>query len=97
MVAEGLDPKLAQVGQFVHAPLHTVCVTESLSDAMRKMREHGVRRLPIVDGEGRLIGVVTLDDVLMLLGRELGDAAATIGSELEHERRIGTAAPRRRG
>jgi hypothetical protein len=41
MIAEGLDPKIAQVGQFVHAPLHTVCVTESLSGAMRKMWEDG--------------------------------------------------------
>jgi CBS domain-containing protein len=92
MIAEGLDPKIAQVGQFVHAPLHTVSVTDSLTEVTRKMHEYGVRRLPIVDSEGRLIGVVTLDDVLMLLGRELAHATAAIGSELAHERGIGAAA-----
>jgi CBS domain-containing protein len=91
MIAEGLDPKVAEVGQFVHAPLHTVSITDSLSDAMRAMREHGVRRLPIVDREARLIGIVSMDDVLVLLGQELADAAATITGELQQERRIGAA------
>jgi len=91
MIAEGLDPQVAEVGQFVHAPLHTARVTDSLSEVTHKMREHGVRRLPIVDQEGRLIGLVSLDDVLVLLGRELADAAGAISGEMAHERRIGAA------
>jgi CBS domain-containing protein len=90
MIAEGLDPREAEVGQFVHASLQTASVSDGLSDVIRKMREHGVRRLPIVDGEARLIGVVSFDDVLVLLGRELADAAGVITGELEHERRIGS-------
>jgi CBS domain-containing protein len=90
MVAEGLDPKVAVVAQFVGAPLHTARVTDGLAEVTRKMREHGVRRLPIVDSENRLIGLVSLDDVLVLLGRELADVAGTITSEIEHERRIGS-------
>ena len=89
MVAEGLDPRDACVDQFARAPLHTVCVTESLSDVTAKMRIHGIRRLPIVDTEGRLLGIVTLDDVLALLGKEMADAAAAIQAEVRHEREIG--------
>ena len=91
MIAEGLDPKEAEVGQFAQAELQTVCVNDSLSDVTHKMRESGVRRLPIVDTERRLIGLVSLDDVLVLLGREMSDAAATISGEIEHERHIGEA------
>ena len=91
MIAEGLDPKEAEVGQFMQAELQTVCVNDSLSDVTHKMREGGVRRLPIVDTERRLIGLVSLDDVLVLLGREMSDAAATISGEIEHERHIGDA------
>jgi CBS domain-containing protein len=94
MIAAGLDPKVARVGQFAAAPLRTVCVADSLLEAVRKMREHGVRRLPIVDGEGRLIGIVSLDDVLTLLAKELAYAAGAIGSEIEHERRLGAGAGR---
>jgi CBS domain-containing protein len=91
MIAEGLDARDATVGQFVRSTLHTVRISDSLSDATKKMRENGVRRLPIIDHEGRLLGIVSLDDVLVLLGRELADAAAAIDSELAHERRIGAA------
>lgn len=95
MIAEQLDPQVAEVGQFVHAPLHTAKVSDSLLDVTRKMRECGVRRLPIVDQEARLVGLVSLDDVLVLLGRELADAAGSITGEFRDERRI--AAARRRG
>jgi CBS domain-containing protein len=91
MVSEGLDPRTATVDQYVRATLHSVCVTASLSDVTRAMREHGVRRLPIVDTEGRLLGIVALDDVLVLLGRELADVAAAITGELKQERPIGAA------
>jgi CBS domain-containing protein len=91
MIAEGLDPKTAEVSQFVHSALQTVRVTDSLSDVTHKMREHGVRRLPILDQESRLIGLVSLDDLLVLLGRELADAAGAISGELAQEHRIGTA------
>ena len=91
MIAEGLDAREATVDQFVRSILQTVHVSESLSDATKKMRESGVRRLPIVDQESRLLGIVSLDDILVLLGRELADAAAAITCELDHERRIGAA------
>jgi CBS domain-containing protein len=90
LIAEGFDPQAA-VGQFVHSPLHTARVTDSLSEVTRKMQEHGVRRLPIVDQEARLIGMVSLDDVLVVLGRELAEVAGAISGELARERRIGAA------
>ena len=45
------------------------------------MCEGTFRRLPIVDDRGHLAGIVSLDDVLMLLARELGE----IGKVLDHE------------
>jgi len=91
MIAEGLDPQVAEVGQFVQSPLHMACVTDGLSEVAHKMQEYGVRRLPIADRENHLLGIVSLDDILVLLGRELADVAAAVTSELAHERRIGTA------
>jgi CBS domain-containing protein len=88
MIAEGLDPREATVSQFAGGSLQTVRVSESLSDAAKKMRESGVRRLPIVDQENRLLGIVSLDDILVRLGREFADVAAAITGELAHERRI---------
>jgi Mg/Co/Ni transporter MgtE len=45
------------------------------------MRERGFRRLPVVDTGGKLVGLVSLDDVLMLFAEEF----ASIGKLLQHE------------
>jgi CBS domain-containing protein len=42
-----------------------------------------VRRLPIVDGDGRLVGMISLDDLLRFLGRELYNLAEGIKREVE--------------
>jgi len=43
------------------------------------MKSSGVRRLPVVDAGGRLVGLITLDDIIRLLARELGEIARIIG------------------
>jgi CBS domain-containing protein len=86
MISEGLDPEQATVDCLVKAPLTTIPVEASLREVTDLMHKHGVRRLPVVDSEGELIGLVSLDDVVVLLGRELADAAAAIEEGLSHER-----------
>jgi CBS domain-containing protein len=61
---------------------------DSLIDLMRTMRRKGVRRIPVVGGQGELIGVVTLDDVLNILAEELGLLVAAIDSEGKRERQM---------
>lgn len=53
----------------------------SINSALRLMRDGPFRRLPIVDSEGALIGLVTSDDMLIRIGREFGEIASLI--ELE--------------
>lgn len=75
VVAEGLDPRITTAETV--ATLHPVVVrdVEGLETAARRMREHGVRRLPVVDADGNVCGIVTADDLVRILGRELGDIA----------------------
>ena len=49
----------------------TISVHEGIETAVEHMRRHGVRRLPIIDDEGVAVGIVTADDLLALLGREI--------------------------
>ncbi len=60
---------------------HYVHEDTSIEDALRLMRSGAHRRLPVVDGDGRLLGVVCVDDVLMLIADEM----QTIGRLLERE------------
>jgi CBS domain-containing protein len=64
---------------------HVLSIPEdtSIYTATKFMREREVRRLPIVDREDRLVGIVTLDDLLRFLGRELYNLAEGIKHEME--------------
>jgi CBS domain-containing protein len=58
--------------------------------ALKLMRDKGIRRLPIVDGTGALVGILALDDLMQHLGNALADVAQLIGSErLEENSRRG--------
>jgi Mg/Co/Ni transporter MgtE len=49
------------------------------------MRFKGVRRLPTVDREGQLVGIVTVDDLLEILAEELNELATIVAREQSHE------------
>ena len=56
-------PSQLSVRCAMSAEAWTCSAEESVRDAMATMREHHVRRLPVVDGNGRLEGILSLDDV----------------------------------
>lgn len=57
--------------------LATIQADAEAVELPKKMAEHKVRRIPVVDEDGNLQGVVTLDDVVSTIGEEL-DAIATV-------------------
>jgi CBS domain-containing protein len=86
MLARGADPGLDTLAPLTRRSLQTVGAGESVQQVAHKMRKHGVRRLPILDVEGRLAGLVSMDDVLVLLGRGMADLALAVEGELRQER-----------
>jgi CBS domain-containing protein len=58
----------------------------SLADAVKMMQERGVRRLPIVDYEGALVGIVTADDVIRFLAEQLNQVVQMMNHEEQVER-----------
>ena len=65
----------------------TALESESLHTALKKMQGEGVRRLPVVNVEGVLEGIVTLDDIIGLLSEELTDLTRLVIHEQKKERR----------
>lgn len=63
-------------------PVDTIREDEGVYNATQKMMELAVRRLPIVDDTGRLVGLVGLDDLLSLLSRELRNVAEGVRAEV---------------
>lgn len=60
--AEGADPTTTKVSSVYTKNITTLAPTDSVQDAMRQMRAHDVRRLPVVEG-GKAIGIVSLGDI----------------------------------
>jgi CBS domain-containing protein len=71
VLAEGRDPTTSTLGEFVTYDPITISESEGIESAVARMRRHGVRRLPIVDENGLVVGIVTADDLFVLLGGEL--------------------------
>jgi CBS domain-containing protein len=63
VVAEGRDPESTTVREVASSDLVTVDPQQGLDEALRLMAQHQVRRLPVVEEDGRLVGVVAQADV----------------------------------
>ena len=85
VTAVGLDPETITVGDIMPRELVTIAAHEDAAEAMRVMRMKGVRRLPVVNAEGRLLGLVAFDDLLELVTEELSDLTRATGREQAHE------------
>jgi CBS domain-containing protein len=78
VVAERRDPKTTRIEEVMTREVITAHEYELIDEAMVKMRRAGVRRLPIVGPEGALVGLVSLDDFVVLLASELGKLAEAV-------------------
>jgi len=81
VVGEGLAPATTPVGRVMSSSLVTLREEDGFLAALDKMSARGVRRAPVVDGNGRLRGLVSVDDLVPLLAREF----AKIGALIRHE------------
>ena len=63
VVAEGRDPEQVKVTEVASRDVVTLDPQQDLDEALRLMARHQVRRLPVVEEDGRLVGVVAQADV----------------------------------
>jgi CBS domain-containing protein len=71
-VAEAVPLDRIAVGDIMSAEIVTAKEDDDLSDTMDRMRSQGVRRMPVVDSGGDLVGILALDDVMELLSDMIG-------------------------
>ena len=77
-IGEGGDAETTPVGEICSRDLTTIEPTASVADAVRLMRAKAIRRLPVVDDEGFVMGIVSIGDVAVERDRRsaLGDISA---------------------
>lgn len=84
-VALDRDPRAFRVGDIMSPDVVTVREQDSVLDVLATMRHKKVRRVPVTDGRGVLIGVVALDDVLAIVAEQMQALASAVGAAQRHE------------
>ena len=82
VMAAGLRPEAVCAADLIDSPLDTVLESEAVYDAIWHMRGRGISRMPVVDGQGRLRGTLSKDDVTAFLARELIEVSAVAPREV---------------
>ena len=78
VLCDGLDPSSVKVGELQRGLVVSVREDAPLAEAARLMAQHAVRRLPVVDDKGHVVGLIASDDIVRLVVGELSGLAAAV-------------------
>ena len=85
LMAEGLDPSVFTAGDIMTIDLVTAHLDMDVMDAVALMKTHRLRRLVVTNATGHLTGIVTIENVLELLTRELAELATDLAGTRDRE------------
>jgi CBS domain-containing protein len=88
LVATEIALDAVSIGDAMSFELLTAREGDSLIEAVGKMQEKGVRRIPVVDERGALVGILAIDDLLEVISEQLSGLVKVIAREQEREREI---------
>ena len=71
LLADGVDLDAVTAGDVMSYELVTARTDDSIWETLKRMRGQGVRRIPVINDQGGLEGILSLDDILELLADEL--------------------------
>jgi CBS domain-containing protein len=86
VVAPRVDPETILLGDIMGSELVAVREDAGVAESVDLMRLKGVRRLPVVDVGGALVGLLAADDLILLLAEEMSGLAAMLSREDKQER-----------
>lgn len=86
VLAAGRDPCTTTVAEVMTRRPRVLSEETPIEQALSLMRGLAVRRVPVVGADGRLVGLVTLDDVLSLLAEELAAAGEVVTRQAPRRR-----------
>ena len=91
-LAADLDPRTVTASEIMSRTLVTAAESDDAAWSLKVMRDRGIRRLPVVDAQGKLSGIIALDDLLHDVASVMCDVVQTIGTERVVEARTRNAA-----
>jgi len=88
ILAKEVDMNSIDVGDAMSLSIVTAPKTAELFETVRFMGVKGVRRLPVLDDDGGLYGVLSIDDAVKVLATELEYVADVFSTQMERERSL---------
>jgi predicted transcriptional regulator len=88
LLAKEVDLKSVTCADVMSSELITAKEDDEILATIELMRDKGVRRIPVVNQQGGLEGILTVDDMIELLSEQLTDLVRLFGRELNHERAV---------
>lgn len=81
LIAKNIGIDSVTVGDLMCRDVLFAQEDDDVLDAIKMMRQKGIRRLPVVDKAGALVGIVTVDDLIDMISEQLSDIVGIIGRE----------------
>jgi predicted transcriptional regulator len=70
VIAKEVDINSVTLGDVMYRDIILGKENDDVNETIKIMRQKGIRRLPVVDDNGALVGIVTLDDLIDLIGKQ---------------------------
>jgi CBS domain-containing protein len=85
IIASRIDVTRLTLGDIIGRDLISIPETQDVFETLEHMRRHGVRRLPVTDKAGVLLGIVSIDDLVELLPIQASELSRVISRERRQE------------
>jgi len=85
-VADGMDPKRAVVSEVMTAQAYSCTEEQTTEEVMTQMGDLQIRRLPVVNREGQIVGIVSLGDLATRQSGHIDNALREISTPSEPDR-----------
>ncbi len=86
VIAENVEMDDITVGDIMSNQLVTARESDDLLETIKMMRARGIRRLPVIDDDNGLVGILTVDDLIDLFAEQIADLARLIAFEQKREK-----------
>ena len=88
LVAEGLDAAIIEAGDIMSAELLATSEDADVHETIERMRFKGVRRIPVVNSNGNLAGIVSVDDLIEFLAEEMTELSRISSRQQSIEKQV---------
>jgi predicted transcriptional regulator len=88
LLAEEVDLNSVACGDVMSREMVTAVEEDEILPTIEHMRDKGIRRIPVVNRQGELQGILSFDDLVELISEQLTDLVRLVGREVEHEKAI---------